>query len=205
MIKLATLRGGQTSREIQCESTSDHIQCPTEIPIPENVNPNLLSPNVLKIKIPINATGAGESGSIIARSGNKKAKLHVTVVSPFEKHGLFKEIKFTSREDIKEISYFDGDDGIIYVYSKHPLMKKYLHKPHFKRSTTFLVFAADTVARLICWEIIKEKERKGSLEILNPENKLQELRIHFNEMYYKRGTILHGILEGVIKTLKIRR
>lgn len=66
MIKLATLRGGQTSREIQCESTSDHIQCPTEIPIPENVNPNLLSPNVLKIKIPINATGAGEMGSIIA-------------------------------------------------------------------------------------------------------------------------------------------
>jgi len=205
MIELATLKEAQASTKIQLESTNSHIQCPSELHIPENVQPYFLSPNVIRIRVPIKAAGEGERGSIIAQFGVKKAKLHVTVVSPFETHGLFKEIEFTTREDVKEISYFDRNEGIIYVYSKHPVMKKYIDKPSFKRSAGFLVFAADTVARLICWEIIKEKERKGSLEILNPENRLQELQIHFSEIYYKRGINLHGILAGLIKTLKIRR
>jgi hypothetical protein len=67
----------------------------------------------------------------------------------------------------------------------------------------FLVFAADTVARLICWEILKKKEKRGALEIMNPENKLNEMQTHFDELYFKRGRQLHDVLINVIKTLKV--
>jgi hypothetical protein len=205
MVETHTLRQTQPPVNIQLESSNSHIQCANELQIPENVDPYLLSPKVARIQVPVKATRASEKGWVIARLGEKEARLHVGTVSPFEKHGLFKEIRFTSSEDVKEISYFNRDDGIVYVYSKHPLMKKYMHRTNFKRDVAFLAFAADTIARLICWEITKEKERKGSLEILNPENKLQELRIHVNEIYYKRGAKLHDVLTSLIKTLKISR
>jgi hypothetical protein len=184
-------------------STSNlRISCPEKLELPQDLSGCLLGQDVVRLQVPIGGEGIGQKGKIIAQYHNSKAELGVEVVPPFETHGLFKEIKFQPGEGVNTISYFDRDQGIIYIYETHPLIEKYWTKKDFPNALHFLVFAADTIARLICWEILKERERKGALEILNPENKLNEMQTYFDELYFKRGRQFHDLLINVIKTMK---
>jgi hypothetical protein len=185
-------------------STSNpRISCSEKLELPQDLSGCLLGQEVIRLQALIGGEGIGQKGKITAQYHNNKAELDVEVVPPFETHGLFKEIRFQPGEGVNTISYFDRDKGMVYVYETHPLIEKYWTKKNFSDAFHFLVFAADTIARLICWEILKEKERKGALEILNPENKLNEMQTYFDELYFKRGRQLHDLLINVIKTMKV--
>lgn len=193
---------GDSQDAISFSTSNPKITCPEKLELPDNLDLHLLGKQMIRLQIPIGGEGPGEKGNVRAQYQNNKAELFVEVVSPFETHGLFKEIKFQPGEGINAISYFDRDQGMIYIYETHPLIEKYWIKNDVKNAN-FLVFTADTIARLLSWEILKEKERKGALEILNPENKLNEMQTYFDELYFKRGRQLHDLLTDLIKTIKL--
>lgn len=191
-----------TKTAVLFSTSNPKISCPEKLELPENLDSCMLGEQMIRLQIPIGGEGQGEKGKIHAQYQGNKTELSVEVVPPFETQGLFRNIEFAYGAGVNTICYFDRDEGKIFIYATHPLMEKYWPK-NGARNMDFLVFAADTVARLICWEILKKKEKRGALEIMNPENKLNEMQTHFDELYFKRGRQLHDVLINVIKTLKV--
>jgi hypothetical protein len=194
--------GDSAESSVLLSTSNPKISCPEKVELPENLDICAVGPQFVRLQIPIVGEGASEKGKIQALYQDHKTEISVEVVPPFEIHGLFRSIEFVPGEGVNTIGYFDGDEGKIFIYYTHPLIEKYYAKNSTK-NIDFLVFAADTVARLICWEILKKKEKRGALEIMNPENKLNEMQTFFDELYFKRGRQLHDLLIKLIKTLKV--
>ena len=194
--------GNDTGKAVLLSTSNPEISCCEKFELPENLDLYMLGPQMIKLQIPIVAEGQGEKSKIQAQYNENKTELLVEVVPPFETHGLFKTIEFLPGEGINTICYFDGDEGKILVYYTHPLIEKYWAK-NGARNMDFLVFTADTIARLICWEILKRKEKRGALEIMNRDNILNEMQTHFDELYFTRGRQLHDVLINLIRTLKV--
>jgi hypothetical protein len=186
---------------ILLSTSNPKISCSEKFELPDKLDSLMLGPQMIRLQIPIVGEGPGEKSKVQAQFQDARAELSVEVLLPFETHGLFRSIEFVPGEGVNTICYFDGEAGKIFIYYTHPLVEKYWSKDR-EKSIDFLVFAADTVARLICWEILKKKEKRGALEIMNRENMLNEMQTHFDEIYFKRGRQLHNVLINLIKTLK---
>jgi hypothetical protein len=196
------LIGSQNKIKLEFEVDNPNIFCKKCIEFSIDTKRDILGNKVIVLPIPVKGLKMNEKGSITTTYKDKKAEVKVKVVSPFGE-GLFKEIKIVEEEVGHEISYFNKMEAIIYVYAKHPLVLRYKEKKDFQKQPDFLTFIADTITRTVCWEIVKNRKEKGSLEILNPKTENEEMEHDYKRIYFEHGGRMHDILIPFLKTLKI--
>ncbi len=195
-----TIRYGQ---KIQFTSSNENnVSCPKEIEILTNLDQyKILADKIIVYSIPIKGKVHDKKECITATTDKRSTTLAVKVITP--SGFLFNKIEFRD-EDNRKIAEFVAKESTIYVYTGHPLMKKYLEKDKGIKSESFLTFSAEVITRVICLETIKEGISRGSSKhaILNPNNKEEEIQIHADNLYYEKGSKLHDVVIGLIKYMK---
>ncbi|MCX8163543.1 MAG: hypothetical protein N3D10_03230, partial [Candidatus Micrarchaeota archaeon] len=131
-----------------------------------------------------------------------KCVLNLNIVSPPVGGGVLNDIKFysTKDEENKRISSYE-EEGIIIIYTKHPLILKYKNQRDYNK---YLVFVTDLITRTFLEGIGRKKiERSSSaLPLLNLDDKQREIDKYVEEEYYKNGVKLHEIFYMYMKGLK---
>lgn len=187
---------------------SDPVNSPGEWLLPdkdENLKKYVMK-NILKIEIPIKVKGAGhigDKGDVRATYEDRSSIVDVTVVPEPSIAGLFRDIR-PSPIETERVCGFEKDDGIMYIYYKHPLVKKYMVKD-FRNRLDFLVFIADALTREAIRAIVTKSVEESSskfpiLDQTHPEN---EIRQHINHEYYKTGLRMHDIFIPLARTFKL--
>ncbi|MBU3906909.1 MAG: ATP-binding protein, partial [Nanoarchaeota archaeon] len=195
------------SKEITFSSQSP-INCAGKWILPniENLSKYMIK-NIIKLEIPIKVIGTGHIGEeaiITASYEDKATKLDVTVVSEPSIHGLIRDIVF-SKKNTKRISDFIEDKGIVEIYYKHPLFKKYTTKKDFRAKSDFLVFVADTITRQILRAFVLTgfKENSSRFSIFDIDHPEPEIEEHVIREYYEQGHIMHEMFIKLAKTFKV--
>jgi len=194
------------SREITLAS-SDPINCPGKwlLPQVEKLEKYIIK-NIVKIEIPLKVRGTdhvGEKASIEATYEDRTANLNITVVPEPTISGLFRDIR-PSAKDTKKICDFIKDEGVLEVYYKHPLFKKYMRK-NFRARSDFLVFAADTITR----EVIKAcvasgiEESSSRFYIFDLDHPEKDIETHVIHEYYEHGPMMHEMFMKLARTFKL--
>jgi len=188
------------------------INCPNKLFIParKNINERPIK-NILKIEIPIKVKGGDHVGekSIIRASYidkqylHKQSDLHVTIVPEPSFGGPLRDVRPSGKSQ-KKISSFIESEGVIELYYKHPLIKKYMKKD-FRSKRDFLVFVADTITR----EAIKAmvyagiKENSSRFYIFDTDHPEIEIEDHIIREYYEQGPKLHELFIKLARTFKL--
>ena len=187
---------------------SEHpINSPGEWILPEkeeNLRKHMVK-NILKIEIPIKVMGKGhigDKGNVRASYDKLSSVVNVAVVPEPSIAGLFRDIRPSPRET-ERVCAFEKDDGIIYIYYKHPLVKKYMQKD-FRNRPDFVVFIADALTReairAIVTKSIEENSSKFAiLDMQHPEIETEQYIIH---EYFKTGTKMHDLFIPLARTFK---
>ena len=194
------------SKEIDLIS-QDPIGCPGKWILPDlkNLEERSLK-NILKLEIPINVseTGhVGEKAAIVAMYRDKTSNLRISIVHEPSIGGLLRDIRF-SEKDTKLISHFIDEEGILEVYRKHPLIKKYM-RGKFKNRVDFLVFVADVMTR----EVVKSfvvggiKENLSRFPIFDLDHPEPEIDTYVAREYYEHGLRLHEAFMKLVGSLKL--
>jgi hypothetical protein len=181
--------------------------CPGEWILPdlENLEERLLK-NILKLEIPINIseTGhVGEKAAIVAMYRDKTSNLRISIVHEPSIGGLLRDIRF-SEKDTKLISHFIDEEGILEVYRKHSLIKKYM-RGNFKNRADFLVFVADVMTREVVRSFVVGgiKENLSRFPIFDLDHPEPEIDAHVAHEYYEHGPRLHEAFMRLVGSLKL--
>jgi len=161
---------------------------------------------VLEIKITAKENAKiNEKSSILARLGNKEAKLEVEIANPIERStkGFVSNILYDPKECGNELAIYkkEGESGIIYINNKHPILEFY----EFDKKR-FNVIVADAVLRIIC-EIIatggynpsKMPQLSESKSILDSYSIIKE---EIAEQYFELGREWHRVADKFTNLLK---
>jgi hypothetical protein len=197
----------RSSKEIVLSSESP-ISCPGTWTLPSSGNlEKYIIKNIILIKIPIKVKGKnhiGEKATIIANYEGKSASLDIKVIQEPSIAGLFRNLRFSPKEE-KRISRFIKEEGLIEVYEKHPLIKKYMEKNGFKKREGYLVFLADTITREVIKAIVESavESDSSSFPIFNQDHPEPEIERYIIEKYYENGPKLHDLTIQFLKKIKI--
>ena len=193
------------SKEITLASESP-INCAGKWILPniENLGKYIIK-NIVRIEIPIKVVGTGHIGKqvvITALYENKVSKLNIKVIS--EPSGMLRDIR-PSGKDTKEISKFIEDEGILEIYYKHPLIKKYMTQKNFRIKLDFLVFVADTITREIIRAFVLSGYKEGSsgFRIFDIDHPEPEIDDHVIREYYEQGPRMHEMFIKLARTFKV--
>jgi len=201
----------KVSREIALTSSHPIVieSCPYPgkwlLPQKENLEKCIIK-SIVKIEIPIKVKGTdhvGEKASIEATYEDRTANLNITVVPEPSISGLFRDIR-PSAKDTKKICDFIKDEGVLEVYYKHPLVKKYMRK-NFRAKSDFLVFTADTITR----EVIKAcvtsgiEESSSRFYIFDLDHPEKDIETHVIREYYEHGPMMHEMFTKLARTFKL--
>jgi len=197
------------SREITF-SSSDPINCLGKwlLPNKENLEKCDYSiKNILKIEIPIKVRGTGYIGkkAIIAASyGDRTSNLNVTVVPEPAIGGLLRDIR-PSAKSTKKISTFIKEKGVIEIYYKHPLIKKYMKGKDFRKKLDFLTFIADIITREAIRAMVLSgiEENLSKFHIFDMDHPEPEIEDHIICEYYEQGIKMHELFKKLAKTFKM--
>jgi len=188
-------------------SSEEPINCPGKwiLPSKKNLNEKTIK-NILKIEIPIKVKGTdhvGEKSKIIATYMDKQAELHITVVPEPSFSGLLRDVRLSAK-NTKKICDFIENEGIIEVYYKHPLIKKYMKK-NFRNRQDFLVFVADTITRGYIKAMVKTgiRENSSRFPIFDIDHPEPEIEDHIIREYYEQGPKLHELFVKLVRTIKL--
>jgi hypothetical protein len=99
---------------------------------------------------------------------------------------------------------FEKDDGIMYLYYKHPLVKKYMVKG-FRNRLDFLVFVADSLTREAIRAIVTKsvEESSSKFPILDMTHSEIEMEQYVIYEYFKTGTRMHDMFIQLTRTIKL--
>jgi hypothetical protein len=197
----------ESSKEIIL-SSQDPINCPGKwlLPNPENMQKCIIK-NIALIEIPIKVKGNGHIGkkaTVVANYEDKTTELHITIVPEPSITGLFRDIRLSAKET-KRISGFIEEEGVLEIYYKHPLIRKYITKNNFRNRGEFLVFIADTITR----EVIKAfvlsgiKENSSRFPIFDSDHPEPYIEDHITLEYYEQGPKMHEMFINLAKNLKL--
>jgi hypothetical protein len=194
-----------SSKEIDLLS-QDPVGCPGKwmLPDPKNVETKMIK-NILKLEIPISIKGKGhigEKAAVVAMYGDRTSNLRITVIPEPTLGGFLRDILFSDKET-KRISSFIEDEGILEIYRKHPLIKKYM-QGKFTNKPDFLVFVSDVITREVLRSIvlcgIKEGLSRYSIfDLGNPEPEIDD---HIAREYYEYGPRMHEAFIKLVHTLR---
>jgi hypothetical protein len=197
----------RSSKEIIL-SSQDPINCPGKwlLPNPKNMQKCIIK-NIVLIEIPIKVKGnghVGEKATVTANYEDKTTDLHITIVPEPSITGLFRDIR-PSPKETKRISGFIEEEGVLEIYYKHPLIKKYMTRKNFRNRGEFLVFIADTITR----EVIKAfvlsgiEENSSRFPIFDSDHPEPEIEGHITREYYEQGPKMHDMFINLAKNLKL--
>ena len=183
------------------------INCPGKwiLPDPKNLRIKIIK-DILKEEIPIKVKGTdhiGEKATITATYGDKISTIDITVVPEPSFGGPFRDIRLSAK-DTKKISSFIEEEGVLEIYYKHPLMKKYMQK-NFKNKPDFLVFTTDIITR----ECVKAavlsavKESSSKFPIFNLDRPEPEVENYIVVEYYEQGPKMHELFVKLARTFSI--
>jgi len=190
-------------------TSSDPIICPGKwcLPKPENLGKYILR-NIVKIDVPIKTRGRdhiGEKANMMASMEDKeaRARLIITVVSEPSITGLFRNIRLSAK-NTKRISNFDEYEGILEIYYKHPLVKKYMKKS-FKNRPDFLVFVADTLTREAMKVVVLSgiRENSSRFPLFDLDHPEKEIEDHITREYYEQGPKMHELFLKLVKEIRL--
>ena len=188
-------------------TSSYPITCPGKwrLPEPENLGKHILK-NIFKIDVPMKTQGTdhiGEKANIMASYEGKEASLRITVVPEPSITGLFRNIRLSAK-NTKRISYFVKDEGILEIYYKHPLIKKYMKKS-FRNRPDFLVFVADTLAREAMKAVVLSgiQESSSRFPIFDLDHPEKEIEDHITREYYEQGPRMHELFLRLAKKIRL--
>lgn len=197
----------QESRRISFVS-SDPISCQGERLLPEKEEDlqKYVVKNIVKIETLIKVKGndhIGDKGDIKASYNNKVSNLRVTVVPEPSITGLFRDIR-PSAKDTKRVCAFIEEEGILEVYYKHPLVKKYMVK-NFRNRLDFLVFIADSMVREAIRAIVTQgiKESSSKFYIFDMDHPESAIEGHVAREYYENGPKMHEMFIQLARTFKL--
>jgi len=193
------------SREVHLLS-QDPVNCPGKwiLPDAKNVEKKMIK-NILRLDIPINIKEQGhigEKAAVVAMYGDKTSNLRITIIPEPKLGGFLRDIVFSDRET-KRISSFIEDKGILEIYRKHPLIKKYMQGKFTKRPD-FLVFVSDVITREVLRSIVSQgiKEGLSRYSIFDLEHPEPEIEDHIAREYYEYGPRMHEAFVKLVHTLK---
>jgi len=108
-------------------------------------------------------------------------------------------------KETEKISNFIDDEGVIEIYSKHPLVKKYMRMKNFKNRPEFLIFIADTITReaVKAFVLSGVRENSSRFEIFDIDHPESDIEGHITHEYYEQGPKLHEIFVDLARTLKV--
>jgi hypothetical protein len=194
-------------RKIEIVS-SEPINCPGEwlLPDKEEEVQKYLVRNIVKIEFPFNVKGTGhigEKGNIKALYGYKVSNLNITVVIEPSITGLFRDIRLSGKET-ERICAFIRDEGLLEIYYKHPLMKKYMVKNFMDRSD-FQVFIADTLTREVLKAFVTTgvEENSSRFPLFDIDHPESDIERHIAREYYEKGTNMHEMFIQLARTFKL--
>ncbi|MGC9086018.1 MAG: hypothetical protein ACP5IT_07525, partial [Thermoproteota archaeon] len=198
----------RTSKEIDI-SSEDPIISPGTWLLPDikNIEKNMIK-NIVLIEIPIEVKGSGhigEKATVVAKYEDNISELHVTVVPEPTIAGVIQDIRYSSKET-KKISDFIYEEGVIEVYYKHPLIKKYMAKKDYKDRLDFLTFLSDVITReaLRAFVLTGIKESSSRFPIFNLDHPEQEIERYVTREYFDQGPKLHDLFLNLAKSLKVQ-
>ncbi|MGC9203037.1 MAG: hypothetical protein ACP5HX_10265 [Thermoproteota archaeon] len=196
------------SKEINI-SSEDPINSPGVwfLPDTKNIKKNMIK-NIAIIEIPIEVKGSGhigEKATVTAKYEDKVSELHVTVVPEPTITGVVQDIRYSSKET-KKISGFIYEEGVIEIYYRHPLIKKYMAKKDFKNRLDFLTFLSDVITREALRALVLSGIRESSsrFPIFNPDHQEQEIEDYISREYFDQGPKLHDLFLNLAKGLKVQ-
>jgi hypothetical protein len=196
------------SKEISI-SSDDPIISPGVWVLPDikNIEKNMIK-NIIIIEIPIEVKGSGhigEKATVTAKYEDNISKLYVTVVPEPTIAGAIQDIRYSSKET-KKISDFIYEEGVIEIYYKHPLIKKYMAKKDYKDRLDFLTFLSDVMTReaLRAFILTGIKESSSRFSIFDTDHPEQEIESHITREYFDKGPKLHDLFFNLAKSLKVQ-
>ncbi len=196
----------EKERNVKIDNAHGGIKCAGnfDIPIKKNLDRYKIK-NVIRYPFEI----ISKSGEIKERKGvvkafyrDKETQIEISIVPP---GGInFKGVKFVKSEGTLEISHYK-EDGFVYIYEDHPLVKKY-KKRDWKNKNDCLTFFADVIAREFIEKTIRDSIKSGSpkFQIMNQDNPEPEIRDHFRDEYYKNAAKIHEIQITYLKTAEMK-
>jgi len=193
------------SKEIDLLS-QDPVNCPGKWMLPDAKNiENKMIKNILKLEIPISIKGqghVGERAAVVAMYGDKTSNLRITIIPEPALGGFLRDIVFSDKET-KKVSSFIEDEGILEIYRKHSLIKKYMHGK-FTNRPDFLVFVSDAITREVLRAIVLHgiKEGLSRYSIFDLEHPEPEIEDHIVREYYEYGPRMHEAFVKLVHTLK---
>jgi len=160
----------------------------------------------IKIRAKENAK-INEKSYILARLGNKEAKLEVEIVNPIERStkGFVSNILYNPKECGNELAIYkkEGESGIIYVNNEHPILEFYKLD---KKGLNIIV--ADAVLRIICeifatggYNPSKIPQLSESKSILDSYSIIKE---EIAEKYFRLGKEWHRLADKTINRILTR-
>jgi len=193
------------SKEIDLLS-QDPVNCPGKWMLPDAKSvENKMIKNILKMEIPISIKGQGhigERGAVVAMYCDKTSNLRITIIPEPALGGFLRDIQFSDKET-KRISSFIEDEGILEIYRKHSLIKKYM-QGKFTNKPDFLVFVSDVITREVLRAIVLHgiKEGLSRYSIFDLEHPEPEIEDHIAREYYEYGPRMHEAFVKLVHTLK---
>jgi len=193
------------SREIHLLS-QDPVNCPGKriLPDAKNIEKKMIK-NILRLDIPINIKGQGhigEKAAVVAMYGDKTSNLRITIIPEPTLGGFLRDVVFSEKET-RRISKFIEDKGVLEIYTKHPLIKKYM-QGKFTNRPDFLVFVSDVITREVLRSIVLHgiKEGLSRYPIFDLEHPEPEIEDHIAREYYEYGPRMHEAFVKLVRTLK---
>ena len=193
------------SKEIDLLS-QDPVNCPGKWMLPDAKNvKNKMIKNILKLEIPISIKGqghVGERAAIVAMYGDKTSNLRITIIPEPTLGGFLRDVVFSDKET-RKVSSFIEDEGILEIYRKHSLIKKYM-QGKFTNRPDFLVFVSDVITREVLRAIVLHgiKEGLSRYSIFDLDHPEPEMEDHIAREYYEYGPRMHEAFVKLVHTLK---
>ena len=162
--------------------------------------------DITAIKIPVRGTKLGERGNIIANYKDRESEIEMKVISS-SMSGFFKDINpLESEEGNRKIAYFNEDQGSLFFYTNHPLVKKYMKRKNFSKRDDFLVFIGDTLTREAIKAMVEGgiKNNSSRYPVFNPKDPTKkEIEDFIDRDYYTYGAKIHEVMRAFLKTMKL--
>jgi hypothetical protein len=154
------------------------------------------------IEIPIKVKGSGhvgEKATVVAKYEDNVSELHVTIVPEPTITGAIRDIRYSPKET-KKISDFLDEEGVIEIYYKHPLIKKYMTKKDF------LTFLSDVITReaLRAFVLSGIRESSSRFSIFNEDHPEPDIENYITHEYFNQGPKLHDLFLNLAKSLKVQ-
>jgi hypothetical protein len=134
---------------------------------------------------------------------DRMASIQIDVVPQPSIAGAIRDIRFSQKET-RKISDFT-EEGVIEIYYKHPLVKKYMSKKNFKDRPQFQTFIADVITReaVRAFVVSGVKENSSRYPIFNSDHPEPEIDFYIIQEYYEKGPVMHEMFTRLIKSLKL--